>query len=312
MSSDKTGASSGSPSTRIIQTSPHVSLEVIDWGGHGPELVFLTGLGHTAHVFDEFAPAFTDSFHVLGITRRGFGSGSGQLPANNIDTLVADITAVLDTLRLSPVVLVGHSIAGEEMTRFGEVSGTRCAGLIYLDAAYDRTTNTALAKAHPPPAPPPMRSTDSASLTTLRAYYARLIGVRLPESEMRALSRTDRSGRYLGDVTADSLAQRIMSAVRTPRWDQVRCRSLAIYAMPDSTADVFPYYSDLDPAGRAKAEDYVNALAPLAAASRDRFKQNQLNEVVEMRASHYLFLDHPQEAARVMRKFLSDKRGPAP
>ena len=49
-----------------LYSSPHtiqmasvergVTLEVLDWGGSGRPLVLLTGLGDTAHVFDEFAP----------------------------------------------------------------------------------------------------------------------------------------------------------------------------------------------------------------------------------------------------------------
>jgi pimeloyl-ACP methyl ester carboxylesterase len=45
---------------------------VLDWGGTGPPLVFLAGLGNTAHVFDHFAHQFTDRFRVLGVTRRGY------------------------------------------------------------------------------------------------------------------------------------------------------------------------------------------------------------------------------------------------
>ena len=116
------------------------------------DAVFLAGLGNTAHVFDDFAPQFTDSFHVVGITRRGFGASASSPPPSDLDTLVADITAVLDTLGLRQVILVGHSIAGEEMTRFAEIHGTRCAGLIYLDAAYDRSGIDTLAQ-HQPSAP---------------------------------------------------------------------------------------------------------------------------------------------------------------
>jgi pimeloyl-ACP methyl ester carboxylesterase len=123
----------------MIRRGPGVSLEALDWGGRGPPLVFLAGLGNTAHVFDAFAPQFADGFHVVGITRRGFGASAGAPPPSDLDTLVADITAVLDTLGLEQVVLVGHSIAGEEMTRFAELHAPRCGGLIYLDAAYDRS-----------------------------------------------------------------------------------------------------------------------------------------------------------------------------
>src|SRR5262249_8614229 len=42
-----------------------ITLHYVDWGGSGPALLFLTGLGDSAHAFDGMAPAFTDAFHVL-------------------------------------------------------------------------------------------------------------------------------------------------------------------------------------------------------------------------------------------------------
>ena len=150
-----------------------------------------------AHTYSTSSlPRFTDNFHVLGITRRGFGASSGALPPNNLDTLVADIKNTLDSLHVGAVVLVGHSIAGEELTRFAETSPARCAGLVYLDAAYDRTPLAEIFKTHPPPAPPSMLRADSASLPAVRAYLQRTMGVRMPESEVRALARFDKGGRY--------------------------------------------------------------------------------------------------------------------
>jgi pimeloyl-ACP methyl ester carboxylesterase len=37
-------------------------------------------------------------------------------------------------------IVVGHSIAGEEMTVLGTQFPTRVAGLVYREAAYDRTS----------------------------------------------------------------------------------------------------------------------------------------------------------------------------
>ena len=66
-----------SPHTQSFVTVPGGErLEVLDWGGSGPPLVFLAGLENTAHVFDDFAPKFTNEFHVYGITRRGWGASS--------------------------------------------------------------------------------------------------------------------------------------------------------------------------------------------------------------------------------------------
>ncbi len=59
-----------------IAVSPGVRLEVLDWGGTGEPMVFLPGLGYTAHVYDDFALRFRDRYHVYGITPRGFGASS--------------------------------------------------------------------------------------------------------------------------------------------------------------------------------------------------------------------------------------------
>jgi len=45
---------------------------------------------------------------------------------------------VLDWLQLNQPVLVGHSVAGDELTTLARHSD-RIGGLVYLDAAYDRS-----------------------------------------------------------------------------------------------------------------------------------------------------------------------------
>ena len=60
----------------FVTVEEGVQLEVLDWGGSGRPIVLLAGRGFTAHVFDGFAEKLTDSYHVYGITRRGFGAPS--------------------------------------------------------------------------------------------------------------------------------------------------------------------------------------------------------------------------------------------
>lgn len=130
-----------SPHTiRFVTVDTNVKLEVLDWGGSGRPLVLLAGLGNTAHVFDDFAPKLTPQFHVYGITRRGFGASSAPSPdaANySADRLGDDVLAVLDALKLDRPVLVGHSIAGEELSSVGTLHPDRIAGLIYLESGYE-------------------------------------------------------------------------------------------------------------------------------------------------------------------------------
>ncbi len=130
-------AAAAAPTAQMVPVADGVSLEVLDWGGHGSALVFLAGLGRTAHDFDDFAPAFTKRHHVYGITRRGYGASS-KPPATEAnyaaDRLGDDVLAVLAALKLDHPVLAGHSMAGEEMSSIATRHPLTVAGLVYLDA----------------------------------------------------------------------------------------------------------------------------------------------------------------------------------
>jgi non-heme chloroperoxidase len=128
-----------SASVQFVSVDKDVKLAVLDWGGHGRPLIFLAGLGNDAHVYDTFAPNFTDHYHVYGITRRGFGDSSRPTPDNgnySADRLGDDVLAVMAALKLERPVIVGHSLAGEELSSIGSRYPNKVAGLIYLDAAY--------------------------------------------------------------------------------------------------------------------------------------------------------------------------------
>jgi non-heme chloroperoxidase len=130
---------SSAPTVQFVTVDQEVKLEVLDWGGTGRPLVFLAGLGNDAHVFDKFAPKFTANNHVYGITRRGFGASSKPDPTNAnyaADRLGDDVLAVLAALKLDRPVVVGHSLAGEELSSIGTRHPERVAGLIYLEAGY--------------------------------------------------------------------------------------------------------------------------------------------------------------------------------
>jgi pimeloyl-ACP methyl ester carboxylesterase len=124
----------------FISVGQGVKLEALDWGGTGQPLILLAGLGETAHGFDKFAAKLVSKYHVYGITRRGFGESSSPPPTKanyNADRLGDDVLAVIDTLHLQQrPVLVGHSIAGEELSSVGSRHPEKIAGLVYLDAAY--------------------------------------------------------------------------------------------------------------------------------------------------------------------------------
>src|SRR5215471_3802346 len=103
----------------FVTVDNNVKLEVLDWGGSGRALVLLAGLGGTAHIFDDFAPKLTSTYHVYGITRRGFGASSVPKSGYSADRLGDDVLQVIDFLPLTRPILAGHSIAGEELSSVG-------------------------------------------------------------------------------------------------------------------------------------------------------------------------------------------------
>src|SRR3954467_8278949 len=110
------------PHTKAFVTvDKGVQLEVLDWGGADKPatVVLLTGLGDNAHVYDQFAFQFTDYFHVIGITRRGFLPSSQPEAGYDVGTRARDDIAVLKYLGINKAVFVGHSLAGSELSQLG-------------------------------------------------------------------------------------------------------------------------------------------------------------------------------------------------
>jgi len=124
---------------QFVSVEDNVKLEVVDWGGSGPALILLAGGSNNVHSFDRFAPKLTTAYRVYGITRRGSGISSAPPPTRAnyaADRLGDDILTVIAALQLDRPILVGHSLAGEELSSVGSRHPEKVAGLIYLDAGY--------------------------------------------------------------------------------------------------------------------------------------------------------------------------------
>lgn len=311
----------GSASARVtdwVDPSPHrstmvevekgVRLEVLDWGGSGRPLVLITGLGNTAHVYDDFAPKLARDHHVFGITRRGFGSSSVPDAGYDADRLADDIAAVLDQLKLEAPVLVGHSIASEEFNAFAARHPTRAAALIYLDAAYDRTDPAGrepmqdLGKAVPPPDGP--TPADLASYQAFTQWYEKARGVRLPETELRMCCEWESDGRPKSLRAPAAANAKITATLRKPDYARIRVPALSIYAPLTSAKDLPDYRPQFDAAYQAMFE------------ARDRFVKAQIElfrtsvargKVVSIPgADHYVFLSNEAEVLREIDAFIKE------
>src|SRR3954468_22604199 len=110
---DKTTHKSG-----FVTVQRGVRIHYLDFGGTGPTILLVPGIGNTAHAYDDFANGLTDRFHVYAMTRRGFGESSHPARGYSIPRLTQDIKALIDSLHLGQVDLIGHSFAGQELTHF--------------------------------------------------------------------------------------------------------------------------------------------------------------------------------------------------
>jgi pimeloyl-ACP methyl ester carboxylesterase len=291
---------------RFVAVEPGVQLEVLDWGGSGETMVLLTGLGDNAHIFDDFAYQFTDRFHVIGITRRGFGRSSQPPQGYDIATRARDDIKVLDSLNIRDAVFVGHSIAGTELNKIGAVYPDRVKKLVYLDAL-DNGSGGWATLAQPPPSPEPTAE-DLVSVQRLAAAWARSDGYRKPLAAVVEFIRTNPSGNVVAAITPPEISKKIYEGVEQAQYDRIKSPVLGIFiAMTPQYR--LSYYPDLD---RARQEEFVRSIKQLSewkTGEIRRFRSEMKNSrVVELRdANHYLFITDEALVVREMRSFLLEK-----
>jgi pimeloyl-ACP methyl ester carboxylesterase len=292
--------------------SKNVRLEVLDWGGSGsPPLVLLAGGGDTAHVFDDFAPKLTAGFHVYGITRRGFGESGFSASEYGADRLGDDVLTVLDSLKLTGPVLVGHSIAGEELSSVASRHPTRVAGLVYLDAGYPYAFDNGKGPTMKEfqdlsgPQPPPPGQADLAGFDALRQYYLRVLGFTYPEAELRQQWTVNPDG-HVGKRRDFPGYATIMAGME--KYADIPVPALMFFGIPHGLGSWVD--NNTDPKVREPALAYTGALTPLTERQAKVVEDGvPTAHVVKLPgAHHYVYLSNEADVLREMRSFLGRLR----
>ena len=288
----------------FVTVAPGVSLEVLDWGGTGPNLVFLSGLDDVAHGFDDFAPQFRDQFHVVAITRRGYGASTHTPAGYDLATRIQDLTTALDSLNVGKAILVGHSMAGDELTGFAGAHPDRVVALVYFDAAYDHSVLGDLVGSYPPQ--PPTRA-DSASPKAFQHYLLTTFGMLIPEAQIRATEVFDASGHLRSDVTPGTVDSQMLAGAGHPDYAKVHAPALAIDAVVDSAPQLFPRWGKMDDSTRARGRRFTAKITAWGTEQRALFRKAMPGaRVVELHgANHYVFYSKRNDVVREMRAFLS-------
>ena len=302
--------------TTLVTVDDDVRLEVLDWGGSGPALLLLAGLSDTAHVFDDVAPKLAMRYRVVGVTRRGHPGSSAPATGYGFVRLAEDVVRVMDAVGLKNPVVVGHSFAGEEMHVLGARYSTRIAGLVYVDAAFDRAdkfeAHEAAARALPgPPGPKPA---DLASFAALRAFLTTQ-GLPGPEGRLRARYVANADGSVRGRWTPEphvmqAFSNEMRTAYKTYNPERIRVPALAIYAVPKSADELMrPWYDAGDPAVRKRVE----TLYPLERENVARHAKwfaalAERGRVSELSGGHDLVVGNPREVLEQIDAFVDRLR----
>jgi pimeloyl-ACP methyl ester carboxylesterase len=294
----------------FVEVEPGVRLEVLDWGGaHTPHtMVLLTGLGDNAHVYDQFTFQFTDDFHVIGIARRGFLPASQPEQGYDVETRARDDSAVLDALGMRKATFVGHSLAGSELSKIGEVDNTRVDNLVYLDAA-DLAERFFPSRPEPPG---PLSLFTSATLTSLWTYQAasaRFTALREPDPAVYRGVQFDANGALTGSTTPDwvstTLLEGVAGSVNPPvNWANIDAPRLGIFALFTIEARQ-AWYSCLTSAEQAAFDE---AWPPIVAWHQETIRKfadnNPIPPLILPGAPYYVYINHETEVVRELRKFL--------
>lgn len=287
----------------FVTVESGVQLEVLDWGGTGETLVLLTGLGDNAHVFDQFAYQFNDRFHVIGITRRGFGSSSQPAQGYDLDTRARDDITVLDKLNIREALFVGHSVAGTEMNKLAAAYPDRVKKLVYLDAL-DIGSGGWATLPQPPP-PPEFTSGDLESVQSFAAAEARFDGYRKPLAGICNMIRTDPSGRVVGAITPPEITNKIYAGLQPAEYARIQAPALGIFNKITPQYRL-PYYWYLDYVKQETFNRNIKSLAQWVEGAIHRFRSGMKNSrVIELHdTNHYVFIVDEALVVREMRKFL--------
>jgi pimeloyl-ACP methyl ester carboxylesterase len=280
--------------------------------------VLLSGSGNTAHVFDEFAPKLTGCCHVYGITRRGYGASSKPSSGYDDQRLAEDVLQVIEQQRIRAPVLVGHSMAGGEMTTLGRQHSGRLGGLVYMDALSDLEDDPAadpewqaLQQKLPPGLNPPPQCgpVDRSSFAAYRLSLACRYGFPLPDSELRSMFDTAADGGVGASKSPDWVSRSIgQGQVFRRDYSGIRVPVLVLMNAADTTDSVLAStgYRPKNDEERAAIDRFVARSLVMTSRWTEKLTRHVPNaRIVKLGlVGHYVFITREEEVLREIRTFV--------
>lgn len=297
------------PETRRVEAGG-VRLHLLDWGGEGDPVVFLPGIGQSAHIFRTLAPALGDGFRPIALTPRGHGESETPDSGYTLAGFAADVAGAMDALGIARAAVVAHSLGGAVATRLAGDFPERVTAVVYLDSVTDYR-GIGHIQYRNPARPPPLAPGAG-------------------DAEERAWHRAHIYGTWDDAVEADWRARPAGAAARAHRRElmealvdnavhsresfaSLRCPALALMA-GESLETQFPWLAADDPRREAAEAFLRTTRGPWRRKSVERFlREAPRGRAGEVPGNHFFFLSARERTAAEIRGFLlSTRSGPVP
>ena len=125
-----------------IQTSDGIRLRISDRGRGAPAIVLVHGWKGSHRLWDLATARLQSSHRVVAFDLRGMGESDKPGTDYNFDELAGDLAAVIDSLGLDDVVLVGWSMGTTVALRYLERNPAGVRGLVIVNGPLRLTRTT--------------------------------------------------------------------------------------------------------------------------------------------------------------------------
>ncbi|NTV39268.1 MAG: alpha/beta hydrolase [Demequinaceae bacterium] len=254
--------------------------------GDGPTLVFLSGLGTSAPAVD-FAPLLRelDGFNILVVEGFGYGYADTNVGDRTVENITSELHQALRAEGVdTPVVLIGHSIAGLYMHYYADEYPGEVAGIVGIDPTPSKVMAV-------PTGTMPLGGIAAAARFTGFERWAAAISPSLSEPDSTAYTQDERARIHaMGDWN-------FANASVASEWSQVAANTAKAGARP-YPVDV-PVLDFLSTESMASQEDWLERHQ-----QELRGVRNQRIEIIE--GHHYLHWTQAPALGVEIRAFLTD------
>jgi pimeloyl-ACP methyl ester carboxylesterase len=262
-----------------------VRLRYLDWGTRGlPPMVCLHGHTGQARIWDEFAEAMRDSYHVYAVDQRGHGESGHAKDGYARDRFVEDLAAFVDALELERFTLSGLSMGGWHSMLYTAGHPDRVERIVMVDIGPEPSEESVAAAVSRPQTPMHFNSIEDA-VAWMRSGNPWASDRRLKKDAQDKMKQTDDSG-----------------------WTWKADHDLFNVPLPDMSDPglIGRYWSALEtiPCPILEVRGSESPLVSDAVLDRMKAAATALSSVDVANAGHVVTVDQPDDFIAVTREFL--------